>query len=169
MHIVGALFTIILGTLTHFLYEWSGKKVLVGLFSAVNESTFEHLKLIIIPFTVFAVIEYFVYGKDKNNFFTSKLVSLIAGAILIIILFYTYSGIVGKNYLVADIATFIISVIVSYYLSYRFISDKNFNSKDSNFYGLTGFFVLLFLVIIFTFNPPDIALFKDPVTGISGI
>lgn len=44
------IFISILGVLLHFTYEWSGDNPAVGLFSAVNESTWEHLKLIFFPY-----------------------------------------------------------------------------------------------------------------------
>ena len=40
------IFISVLGVLLHFTYEWSGDNAVVGLFSAVNESTWEHLKLL---------------------------------------------------------------------------------------------------------------------------
>lgn len=59
-HILGAIFTIFLGTLLHFTYQWSGKNNLVAIFSAVNESTFEHLKLLFTPMLIFSIFEYFL-------------------------------------------------------------------------------------------------------------
>lgn len=40
------IFISVLGVLLHFTYEWAGDNAVVGLFSAVNESTWEHLKLL---------------------------------------------------------------------------------------------------------------------------
>ena len=39
----------VLGTLFHFVYGWSGENPVAGLFFPVNESTWEHLKLIFFP------------------------------------------------------------------------------------------------------------------------
>ena len=49
--VIGILFTIILGSLSHFFYGWSGNFFLVGFFSPVNESVWEHLKLLFFPGT----------------------------------------------------------------------------------------------------------------------
>ena len=43
------IFISVLGVLLHFTYEWSGNNPIVGLFSATNESTWEHLKLLFFP------------------------------------------------------------------------------------------------------------------------
>ena len=48
--LITIIFAIILGTLLHFTYKWSNKNMLVGAFSAVNESTWEHLKLLFFPY-----------------------------------------------------------------------------------------------------------------------
>ena len=42
----GFLFTAAVGALLHFSYDWSGGTVLAAAFSAVNESTWEHMKLL---------------------------------------------------------------------------------------------------------------------------
>ena len=43
--IVSTIFIIVSGILLHFLYDWSNNNTLVGIFSAINESTREHLKI----------------------------------------------------------------------------------------------------------------------------
>ena len=60
------IFISILGVLLHFTYEWSGDNPAVGLFSAVNESTWEHLKLIFFPMLLLTLIEFlWAHIKDK--------------------------------------------------------------------------------------------------------
>ena len=54
----------LLGTLGHFLYDWSGENKLIGYFFSVNESTWEHLKLLFFPTIIFSVFEYF-FMKDR--------------------------------------------------------------------------------------------------------
>ena len=58
--IIGAVFTIITGTLLHFVYEWSGESLFVGIFSPINESVWEHLKLLFFPMSVWILIGYFI-------------------------------------------------------------------------------------------------------------
>ena len=43
--LAGIVFTVIIGTMLHFTFELSGNQPVVGVFSAVNESVWEHLKL----------------------------------------------------------------------------------------------------------------------------
>ena len=57
LSIVGFVLSGLLGVLLHFLYGLSGDLRLVALFSAVNESTFEHMKILFFPLFLFAFIE----------------------------------------------------------------------------------------------------------------
>ena len=55
--LIGFAFTGLLGTLLHYLYEWTNESILVSPFSGINESTWEHMKLIFFPMFIFAFIE----------------------------------------------------------------------------------------------------------------
>lgn len=157
------ILTIILGTILHFTYQLSNENLIVGFFSPINESTWEHLKMLISPMILFSIIEYFLYGKNIQNFFSVRALSILIGMFLITSLFYTYTGIFGNNYLIVDILIFVLSVIISYYFSYKFFNKNFLNSNNSNFIGLISIFILVFAMIYFTSNPLDIPLFKSPV------
>ena len=66
--IFSGIFVMILGTLLHFTYEWSGNNTFVAAFSAVNESTWEHLKLLFYPMFLTTIIGYFYLGKTSPQF-----------------------------------------------------------------------------------------------------
>ena len=53
----GLLFLIVFGTCAHFIYEWSGHNKLAGVICAVNESTWEHMKLVIGPSLIWMIVE----------------------------------------------------------------------------------------------------------------
>ena len=93
IQIFSIIFTFILGTLLHFTYKLSGNNQLVGVFSAVNESTWEHLKLVFFPMLLTIIIGYFYLGKDVKNYVYSKTIGIIVSMSFIIVFFYTYSGI----------------------------------------------------------------------------
>lgn len=168
-HIAGIIFTLILGTLLHFTYTWSGENPLVAIFSAVNESTWEHLKLLFTPMFLFTVLEYFAYGNELSNFIPVKFLSILLGMFTIVATFYTYVGIIGINYLWADIAIFILGTIVAYFFSYKMLQTDCFSSKIANIIGFVGLLSLLICFFVFTFNPPQLPLFQDPITLAYGI
>lgn len=168
-HIAGILFTIIFGALLHFTYYWSEENPLVAIFSAVNESSWEHLKLLFTPMFLFAILEYFAYGNEFVNFLPVKFLSILLGMFTIIAVFYTYVGITGINYLWSDIAIFILGTIVAYFFSYKMLQTNYFSSTFAMILGFIGLLILLICFIVFTFNPPKIPLFQDPITLDYGI
>ncbi len=169
--IAGLIFTILFGSLLHFTYEWSDNNPLVGIFSAVNESTWEHLKLLFIPMFLFFILEFFAYGNEYPNFIIIKFCSMLLGMVVIVAAFYTYSGILGQNFLWADILIFILGVLSSYLFTYIFLQTDCFVNPIYSFIGLLGIIGLLICFFIFTFNPPQLPFFQDPISlkyGIAG-
>lgn len=164
--IFSSIFTMILGTLLHFTFEWSGNNSFVAAFSAVNESTWEHLKLIFFPMILTTIIGYFYIGKNTSNFLCSKLIGIITAILFTVIFFYTYTGILGTNFAFIDISIFFIAVLLGEYITYKLLlSDFSCNKIIS----LLLLIILLFCFVLFTYFPPKIGLFKDPVTNNFGI
>ena len=159
------LFTLVLGTLSHFFYDWSGKKEWVGIFTAVNESTWEHLKLLYFPMMFCTICEYATVGKDIPNFVFAKAAGLFFGLFLIVAIFYTYSGIVGKNFLAADILTFFIGVTAAYGVSFNILLHRFCMKPECAYSGWVLMTVMVVAFLMFTKSPPKIALFRDPATG----
>ena len=93
----GFLFTAVVGTFLHFLFDLTGGSMIAALFSAVNESIWEHLKLLFYPMVAFAVAEYVFWGKDAGSFWCIKLIGVGIGLVLIPVLYYTYTGILGVS------------------------------------------------------------------------
>ena len=168
-HIAGAIFTIILGTLLHFFYQWSGENPVIASFSPINESTWEHLKLLVTPILLFSVIEYFAYGKERKGFVMIRLLSILTGMFLIVASFYTYTALMGDNYLLLDIGTFVLGVLGSYVLSYVLLCKGLLESCLADIWGGIGIAVLIVCFLLITLDPPHMFLFQDPVTGSYGL
>jgi hypothetical protein len=127
-HILGAVFATIFGSLLHFIYEISGYLKPVAVIGAVNESTWEHLKIAFWPVFIFLLIEYFIYGKNIKNFYFAKIKQLYTTPILIIVLFYGYTALIKHN-LFLDIFIFIIAIVIGYIVSYKILLWKKDFSK----------------------------------------
>ncbi len=163
----GFIFTSVLGTFLHFLFDLTGGNVIAALFSAVNESIWEHMKLLFYPMLVFALIAYRVWGKDTPNFWCVKLRGTLLGLILIPVLFYTYSGILGVTADWFNITIFFIAAGAAYYLETRaFLQNKP--CRLGNRVSLFIFLLIAGLFTVFTFLPPQIPFFRDPLTGTYG-
>ena len=87
------IFISVLGVLLHFTYEWSGDNAVVGLFSAVNESTWEHLKLLFFPFLLLTILEVLLRGNMlPEQFPPARVLGILAGMGGIVVGFYTLRG-----------------------------------------------------------------------------
>lgn len=164
--IISAVFVCILGTLLHFTYELSGENGLVGAFSAVNESVWEHLKLLFFPMLLSTIIGYFYIGKNTSNFLCAKTLGILTSMLFIVVFFYTYTGIIGKSIVFVDIASFFVAVILGEYLSYKLMIS---NFKCNNTVAIIILVIILICFIVFTYSPPNLEIFKDPVTNQYGI
>ena len=87
--IISAIFVCIVGTLLHFTYEFFGEDIFIASFSAVNESVWEHLKLLFFPMLLTTIIGYFYIGENAPNFLCSKTLGIIISMLFIIVFFYT--------------------------------------------------------------------------------
>ena len=155
----------ILGTLGHFLYEITGENFIIGLFFSVNESTWEHLKLLFFPALLYFTFEYFKCGKNQKNFIRAAALSILFGMLTIVVLFYTYKGILGKNIDFINIAIYYIGVIATLLKRKKLLENgKTENQTADKFYlGILMIFILLFMV--WTNNPPSLGIFTPPVTN----
>lgn len=161
--IVTVLFTLILGTLLHFTYEWSGNNQIVGTFSAINESTWEHLKLLFFPMLIFAIFEGINIYKETNNYIEAKTIAIIFGMLFITVFFFTYTGIIGTNFAVLDIGSFFVGVIFSEIIAYKIMQMKSFSTNKTKTISIILISILVLCFIFFTFNTPNINYFRDPV------
>jgi hypothetical protein len=166
--LAGMVFIVIVGSMLHFTFELSGHQPVVGVFSAVNESVWEHLKLGFWPALVWALFEYRSIKKSTNNFFFAKTIGIYLISIIIPILFYSYTAVIGESVLVIDILTFVVAVIVGQLVSYKLLTYRELPDM-LNKISLVALVLLGVAFLLFTFYPPHLPFFRDPVTGEYGI
>ena len=160
--ITGTVFVLILGTLSHFFYQWSNQNFFAGLFFPINESTWEHMKMCFFPMLIYSFFMKERLIKEYPCIPSALLSGILLGTFLIPAIFYTYTGIIGKNFFLLDIATFLLSVILAFVAVYRLTL-----SCKMDFYTLIlGVLVsiLFFCFLFFTYAPPSIGIFIVPGT-----
>lgn len=158
--IFGLIFVLITGTIAHFVYELSGNNIIAGFFFPINESTWEHIKLVFFPMLLYS---FYISKKMKSTtpcIISSFLFGTLVGTLLIPVLFYTYSGILGYNIMVLDILTFVLSVLAAFRVAYKTTLSCRFAPYESLLK------IIIFLITVaffwFTYFPPYIALFENP-------
>ena len=164
--IISTIIIMILGTLLHFTFNWSNNNILVGTFSPINESIWEHLKLLFFPMLLTTIIVFFYKGKFISNYLCAKVLGIIISISFIVVFFYTYTGIIGTNFTIVDIASFFIAVILGQYVAYKKMHSTIF---CNNTIAIIILLVICLSFVLFTFFPPHIPLFQDPITGMFGI
>lgn len=159
--IFSVIFTWILGTILHFTYEWSNQNAIVAAFSAVNESTWEHLKLLFFPMLITTIIGcfYLKSNDEYKSFLCAKTVGILSALLFVVVFFYTYTGIIGTNFAVLDIGSFFVGVFLGEYVAYK-LTKKAINCNKSIAFLIL---IILFLCfVIFTYNAPSIGIFREP-------
>lgn len=158
--IAGIIFVLITGTISHFIYGWSGNNFILGFFFPVSESTWEHMKLCFFPMLIYSR---FVSKRLKDDYpcvTSSLLFGILLGTFLIPVIFYTYTGILGRNFPPLDIAVFILSIILAFIAVYKL----TLSCKMISFTLWLSLSVLVMAIcfFIFTYMPPNIGLFTAP-------
>lgn len=166
--VAGFFFSSIVGVLLHFLYDWTGERILVALFSAVNESIWEHMKILFFSLLFFSIIQSKYSKETYENFWCAKLVGIMMGVLLIPMIYYTYTGIFGISLDWFNIFIFFISVAVSYYIEIKIMQSAQ-EMCVSQEIAKSILCIVVFVFMIFTLFPPQIMIFQDPVTGTYGI
>ena len=169
IELIVTILELILGTLLHFIYEWSGNNVIIASFSAVNESVWEHLKLVFYPMLILGLIEYYFVKNIANNYIEAKAIGTFTAISFIVISFFTYTGIIGTNFFIIDILIFIISIILGEWTSYKLMKRKNESTIQTKILAGGILIFLLSCFIIFTYVTPQVNLFRDFTNGTYGI
>ena len=167
--LAGFVFTGAAGTLLHFAYEWSGGSVLVAAFSAVNESTWEHMKLLFFPLFLFSLVQFCLMGRNYPNLPAVRAVSTLTGLALIPVLFYTYTGVLGYHMMWADIAVFFLADLGAFLVDFSLLRRGRLSQPWQQLLGLAALWALAFCFVWCTFRPVHLALWRDPVTNKFGI
>ncbi|MBQ9018763.1 MAG: hypothetical protein IJ097_00440 [Bacilli bacterium] len=161
--IISIIIISIIGTLSHFMYDITNHNKIIGLFTSVNESTWEHIKIALTPTLLWSLIDGIVYGTNPN-YFIAKCVSLIIIIILMPTLFYGYKSIFKKDSFIVNILIFYIVIIFSQlaFLYIISIEPLNFIYK---YISCIGIFFIFGGYMIHTLMPAKNFLFKDPISN----
>lgn len=172
LEIGGFFFIGLIGAALHFTFEMSNYSSMeVAYFSAVNESTWEHLKMVFFPGLVFALIQYTYVRDVVNNYIVAKVAGLIVMPLVITVGWYIYAPILGRSYYPMDLFLFYLAVLIGQVVSYRLLTRPPLGTKYTQA-AIVTFFILFAAFSVFTFFPPRMFLFEHldlKNTGLYGI
>ena len=156
--IIGIFVIFSLAFISHFMYDWFSNSIFSIIFP-VNESIWEHMKLIVTPVLFFSIFEYILYNNKKilyNNFILSYVISTIMGIVCYLILYLPVHYLFGHSSIFAILLLFFIFILVEL-VSY------------SNIIGVLSIIVIYIIFGYLTYNPIKNDLFYDIHTKSYGI
>lgn len=167
--VAGLFFTLVWGNLFHFVFRWTGENVVVGAIAAVNESVWEHVKLLIVPWVLWSVVSCAAQRRSRGSVLAPRAAALAVGVLCIPAAYYTYVGISGSNVSIVNIIIFQLSVLLAFFCSWRWQERGALRGKGWAVLAALLLLGLLVLVVVWTYLPPQLPLFVDPQTGQTGI
>lgn len=163
----------VVGSLMHFVYDWSGRLTAVGLFAPVNESIWEHLKLLFWPALVWWILGYLILTKKEEipaeGWLCAAAAGLYGGPLFITAFYYTYTGAFGFHSLFLDILSFLLGTAVTQFTGLGLYPHQIKTARSLMILAAAAVVLFGAAFLFFTFSPPQIPLFEDPATGSYGI
>ena len=109
IYVINALLVITLGVLLHFTHPWIKKGFLTHVISAINESTWEHLKLAFWPM-LGGIITRGIFATPKSPiYWASNFLSVLTALILIPALYYPIRVLLKKELTAISISIYFIA------------------------------------------------------------
>ncbi len=169
LKIISIISIFLLNFLCHFLYDLL-PNTLFSIFFPVNESIFEHMKMIASSILIYSIIEYILLKKFNikfNNYIFNIFISIVSNITIFLLIYLPIYYSIGENMIVTFILLFI-SIIVTEIISYKILSMK----RNYNFLNIVSMIMIIITYIIFaylTYNPIISPFFFDPMSEKYGI
>lgn len=154
--------------LVHFAYDIFSID-LFAIFFPVNESIFEHLKMIYSSFLISGIIEYFIlkkYNIQYNNFTFNLLTTALSCIICFLIIWLPIYYRIGENIIITILILFI-SICISQIIAYYILTSNH--NKVLNYISLPLMIIISIIFAYFTYNPMINDFFFDPIKEKYGI
>ncbi len=159
----------IVGSLLHFLYDWTGEKRWAAVLGAVNESYWEHIKIAVWPVLVLQIVLFFMGGHRYSAFIPAATVAIYSLPISMIGIVWLYKYFTKRNILWVDIAVFGVVIVLAQFIFVQLLQQLQ---ADGVTIALSVPYLLGILGAFwrFTLRPPaDPDVFVDPITHEYGI
>jgi len=145
--IISVVGIFIISFLVHFVYELF-PNVLASIFFPVNESIWEHMKMLFTSIILYGIIDYILLKKnniDFNNFKSQLFFTAFISIPIYLIIYLPVYNLMGENLFVSIFLLFIVYIIISY------ISYKMLRSDDFKLFNNISVYLIIILYFIFTY------------------
>lgn len=166
--LAGVLVSFGLASLLHFLFDWTGGLRFAAIFSLVNESVWEHVKILLWPYLLWSFAEYYILKPDVRRLVVARTAGAYTVAALTICVFYIYTGVLGQSVAWFDILSAALWLLAGEIVSLRILNAR-WSTGDYYLVSLAALVLLVVMLLCFTVSPPRLGLFADPATGLYGL
>ncbi len=167
--LIAVIIVSVIGTLAHFVFEWTDNSIIAALLTPVNESIWEHLKLLFYPVVFYTAAEYILSQGQRKYLIPARTLSLFIGMLFIVSSYYTIVGVFGSIPDWMNITIYYLSVITVFVLSNILIKNKMKTTVNITVVSIAFIVLLISLFTVWTFYPPTLNIFIDPVDSTRGI
>jgi hypothetical protein len=159
----------LLGSVLHFLFDWTKHNRVVAFFSAVNESYWEHIKIAIWPVLMLQVVLFSLGGYQYLSFVPAATIALYSIPVSMVGLVFVYKWFTKRNILWLDISIFFVCIAIAQSIFVLVLEQLAPTTGTVVISGLF-FFGLVVAFLLFTFRPPkEPDLFLDPIKNDYGL
>lgn len=164
----GAAAEFALATLLHFLWKWTHEFLPVAVFASVNESVWEHIKILSWAFLAWSIAEYYILRPAPRRLLIARTAGVLTVITLTVCFFYVYSGVLGRAVMWIDLVSAALWLLAGEFVSIRVLNSP---ARIDVYWLFSAAIMALVLVMLlcFTASAPHIGLFRDPVTGLYGL
>lgn len=157
--IISYLFSALIGTLAHFIYKWSNQLIILKPFVPIDESIFEHLKLLFYPLLITSLLEALITKQNIIQILSIRGLSSIASIVLLVIFFYTYTSITKEPILLIDIISYYVLLLFAYLISIPLMHFKTRTTFIA--FSIIAIIISISLFSFFTEYKPSISFFQE--------
>jgi len=160
---------VVVGSLLHFAFDWSRHNRVVAIFSAVNESYWEHIKIAVWPVALFQVVAFAMGGWRFPAFVPAATLALYSIPVGMIGLVFVYKSVAKRNILWLDIALFALVIALAQWIFTTVLQQLQ---ADVVTIVLSALYLVGLVVsfLRFTLRPPkEPDWFIDPITKKYGV
>lgn len=147
----------VLGSALHFAYDLFPYPI-VAIIAPVNESIFEHLKLVLYPMLLVSLIIWYKYKHKDLSYLTGIPVGIMTGIMSVVFIYYFYHTGLGIDSLIVDIILLFVGILIGN-VTLQLVEKHHWKINPKLIFLII--IAIIFLFSVWTFYPPHLPIFID--------
>ena len=162
--IINSIIIFVISVLIHSFYNLLPNDFTL-IFFPINESIWEHMKMIFTSYMIFLLIK-FIFNKLDKNDLSATIISSIFNIIIFLIIYIPIYKLFGEH-IVVTLIVYFITILLSNIL-WKKLTNKKISKKTNNLFGIT--IIVIYLIFTYlSFYPLNNSIFYDETNNKHGI